>query len=152
MQNGVSGHCQVISRSSGAAIPPGLIRVHLCKHNPCQARWEHGCKYGDVGFPMHVQLAEDWRPLASPEPPAPVPPPAAVHSHPVEAPLGPGEGDDGVPEADAAFYFWCPEETPQDTAVAAATDTAVADAAWIQSGIEEVHSHHIAECLSLIHI
>ena len=73
---------------------------------------------GEHGFPIHVQLAEDLRPLASLEPPAPVPPPAAVHWHPVEAPLGPEEGDDGVAEADAAFYFWCPEETPQDTAVA----------------------------------
>ena len=34
-QNGVSGYCKVISRSSGAAIEPGLIRVHLCYHNPC---------------------------------------------------------------------------------------------------------------------
>ena len=117
-KGGVSGYCKVISRSSGSAIPPGLIRVHLCKHNPCQARWEHECNYGELGFPMHVQLAEDWRPLASLEAPAPVPPPAAVHSHPVEAPLGPREGDDGVPEALADHYFWLPGEIPQDTAVA----------------------------------
>ena len=78
-------------------------------------------------------LAEDWRRL-----PAPVPPPAAVHLHPVEAPLGSGEGDDGVAEADAALYCWFPEETPQDTAVTDAADTAVADTAWIKQGIEEV--------------
>ena len=89
---------------------------------------------------MHVQLAEDWRRLASLATPAPVPPPAAAHWHPVEAPLGPGEGDDGVAETDAAFYFWRAGETPQDTAVADAADTAVADAAWIQQGIEEVLS------------
>ena len=86
---------------------------------------------------MHVQLAEDWRPFASPEAPAPVPPPAAVHSHPVEAPLGPGEDAEGVAEADAFFCFSPPEETPQDTALA--------DAAWIQAGIEEDISCHSAE-------
>ena len=86
---GVSGYCNVISRSSGAAIELGLIRVHLCYGNPCRGRWEHESKYGELGFPMHVQLAEDWRPLASLEAPAPVPPPVAVHWHPVEAPLGP---------------------------------------------------------------
>ena len=94
---------------------------------------------------MHVQLAEYWRPLASLEAPAPVPPPVAVHWHPVEAPLGPGEGDDGVAEADAAPFFWRPEETPQDTAVADAADTAEADAAWIQRGFEEAQSYQIAE-------
>ena len=86
---------------------------------------------------MHVQLAEAT--------PAPVPSPAVVHWHPVEASLGPGDGGDGVAEADAAFYFWHPEETPEDTAVADAAVTAVADAAWIQQGIEEVLSYHIAE-------
>ena len=85
---------------------------------------------------MHVQLVEDWRPLAPPAAPAPVQPPAAVHSHPVEAPLGPGEDADGVAEAGTLFCVSPPEETPHDTALA--------DAAWIQAGIEEDISCHIA--------
>ena len=54
---GISDFCKVISRSSGAAIEPGLTRVHLCYHNPCRSRWEHERKYGELGFPLHVQLA-----------------------------------------------------------------------------------------------
>ena len=65
-----------------------------------------------------------------------MPPPAVVHSHPVEAPLGPGEDADGVAEAGTLFCVSPPEETPHDTALA--------DAAWIQAGIEEDISCHIA--------
>ena len=136
-KNGVSGWCKIISRSSGDPIEPGLPRVHLCYHNPCEARWKHETKYGPIGFPMHVQLAEDWRRLGPLATPAPVPPPAAAHSRSVEAPLGPGEGADRVAETNALFCFSPPEETPQDTALA--------DAAWIQQGIEEEISAHIAE-------
>ena len=55
---GVSGWCEIISRSSGGPIEPGLPRVHLCYHNPCQARWKHETKYGGMGLPIHVQLAD----------------------------------------------------------------------------------------------
>ena len=98
-QYGVTGFARVISRSSGGPVPVELIRAHLCRHNPCQGRWEHESKYGELGFPMHVQLAETI--------PAPVPPPAAVHLHPVEAQLGPGDGGEHLRpvEADGAFYF-----------------------------------------------
>ena len=68
---GVTGWCRVIRRSSGDPIEPGLPRVHLCYNNPCLARWEHDTKYGNKGPPMHVQLAEDWRPLAPLRPPRP---------------------------------------------------------------------------------
>ena len=47
---GVSGWCKLISRSRGGPIEPGLPRVHLCYHNPCEARWKHESKYGVWDF------------------------------------------------------------------------------------------------------
>ena len=106
-KNGVTGFARVISRSSGGPVPVELIRAHLCRHNPCKADWKHDSKYGKgIPRPIHFQ---SWSPNAHRAIPAPVPPPAVVHLHPVDASLEAGGDDDEVAEADTDFYFWRPE-------------------------------------------
>ena len=68
---GVTGWCRVNKVSSDFAYVGQEIRIHLCRHNPCQARWK-GNKYGDYGLPLHVQ------PVRSFEDPTLLNPAAAV--------------------------------------------------------------------------
>ena len=97
-QYGVTGFARVISRSSGGPVPKELIRAHLCRHNPCKADWKHDSKYGKaIPRPIHFQ---SWSPNAHRAIPAPVPPPAVVHLHPVDASLEAGGDDDEVSEGD----------------------------------------------------
>ena len=118
---GITGFARVISRSSGAAVSEPFIRAHLCKHNPCRADWTHDSKYGQLPRPLHFQPSEDWRPHAPPAIPAPVPPPAVVHWHPVDAPLEAGGDDDEVSEGD-------PESSSSSSLEAGGDDDEVAEA------------------------
>ena len=52
---GTTGWATVLSVVGGAHSEGDVIRVHVCAHNPCIARWDPP-KYGTAGVPMHVQL------------------------------------------------------------------------------------------------
>ena len=144
---GVTGFARVISRSSGGPVPVEPIRAHLCRHNPCKANWKHDSKYGKaIPRPIHFQ---SWSPNAHRAIPAPVPPPAVVHLHPVDASLEAGGDDDEVSEGD-------PESSSSSSSSSSSLITRGRkkflsllkddlEEAWTQRGIEEVHSYHIAE-------
>jgi len=52
---GTTGWSTVLDVDGGSHSEGDVVRVHLCAHNPCQARWE-ASKYGTQGVPMHAQL------------------------------------------------------------------------------------------------
>ena len=56
---GDNGYCRVV-RSSGPGLRVGhVIAVHICRHNPCQARWNI-MKYGCREPKTHFQRLETW--------------------------------------------------------------------------------------------
>ena len=77
--SGVTGWATVV-RSGGPATDEngGPIRVHLCAHSPCIARWPPG-KYGAFPVPLHVQAAKKEE-FASEQLPTPGPLVAYTHS------------------------------------------------------------------------
>ncbi len=83
--HGKTGWARVLESVAGATATVGeVVRVHLCYHNPCAARWKHASKYGwRVPLPMHVQRDAADAPgagavgvAAPPVAPAPAPEPA----------------------------------------------------------------------------
>ncbi len=55
-----------VCRSNTPTHPPGtVLRLHLCGHNPCQARWT-ASKYGMAGPPVHMHAIPCMGPAAAP--------------------------------------------------------------------------------------
>ena len=67
-----------VCRSSNPRHPPGtVLRLRLCAHNPCQARWASS-KYGMAGPPAHAQAITCMGPAAAPLLPLQAAPPASA--------------------------------------------------------------------------
>ena len=54
-QNGVTGWGRILQSTSPTLQVDNLLRLHLCAHKECQARWIHESKYGIYGPPVHLQ-------------------------------------------------------------------------------------------------
>ena len=52
---GTTGFATILYSTNANFHVDKEYRIHVCAHNPCQARWKYASKYGWMGVPMHVQ-------------------------------------------------------------------------------------------------
>ena len=52
---GVTGWGRILQSTSPTIQVDKLLRLHLCAHKECQARWINESKYGIYGPPVHLQ-------------------------------------------------------------------------------------------------